>query len=223
MFGLCLVAVLLAPLCVPVIFNSGGVTAACLLLAGPLVALPSWRLAWLQPKPLSSSARRQEVPQIDQKLPCCAIALPITSPSGHQRKENLLPRGGCKCSFQASRRGRSRRGAGVPEGNSVPRFLLCALAGSPVAPVPGAGREMNVPMCSSPWLGTAPVEQTAEPNVPSAIPYCWLGVWAEGWPWHVLVCLWLWRWFFFSGGVCPSPAPGECRTCCSAWLCWPHG
>lgn len=52
MFGLLLVTVLLPASCIPVFHNSGGVTAACLLLTGALVALPSWKVAQLQSQPL---------------------------------------------------------------------------------------------------------------------------------------------------------------------------
>lgn len=73
----------------------------------------------------------------------------------------------------------------------------CLAASLAAALVPAARTKMDTLMCSSPWLGTAPVAElhvpsatpVAELHMPSATPYCWLGLRAEGWPWHVLVFL----------------------------------
>lgn len=121
------------------------------------------------------------MPQIVQKSPmlcnCTASNEPEWSPPkgepALQREMQML--------LPSIAVGPARRGAGVPEAACPASSCVCWLAASPaIAPVLAARRETNTPTCSSPWLGTAPVEQMAEPNVPLAIPYCWLGVRAGG-------------------------------------------
>lgn len=55
------------------------------------------------------------MPQIVQKLLCYAIALPVTSPSGHQQKENLPPQREMQVLLPSIALGPAQRGAGVPE------------------------------------------------------------------------------------------------------------
>lgn len=121
------------------------------------------------------------MPQIVQKTPmlcnCTASNKPEWSPAkgepASQREMQML--------LPSIAVGPARRGAGVSEAACPASSCVCWLAASPaIAPVLAARRETNTPTCSSPWLGTAPVEQMAEPNVPLAIPYCWLGVRAGG-------------------------------------------
>lgn len=80
--------------------------------------------------------------------------------------------------------GQAERDIRVPRAvqEQCAHFLLCLLAGSqPGCQLPGGDKHADVMCCSQ--LGATAMEQMAEPDVPSAVPCCWLGLAAEGTSW----------------------------------------